>query len=177
MLNLNQVIFRKYWNICSIPQVLIVGKIFSYLKLTSCCGVVSAARQCMKPFSTKIMLASIGGYRWQYFLAFFWKDAGNTDVEYDITEPVRKRRKPDTTEDQGSSGSTETQDQGKHSVLSSKQSSKILQSFGRTSVAGKSPLSSRKEEGSATGEKWRQATIRSPRKERGKGNIHTQNLS
>ena len=46
-----------------IPQVLIVGEIFSYLKLTSCCGVLSGARQCMKSFSTKIMLASIGGYR------------------------------------------------------------------------------------------------------------------
>lgn len=111
------------------------------------------------------------------FACFFLKDAGNTDVKYDITEPVCKRRKPDTTKDQGNSGSTESQDQGKHSILSSKQSTKILQSFGRTSVAGKSPLSSRKEEGSATGEKGRQATIRSPRKERGKGNIHTQNLS
>lgn len=96
-------------------------------------------------------------------LAFFWKDAGNTDVEYDITEPVCKRRKPGTTEDQGNTGSTESQDQGKHSILSSKQSTKL----------GKSPLSSRKEEDSATGGKGRQATIRSPRKEIGRGNIHT----
>lgn len=56
---------------------------------------------------------------------------------------------------------------GNTQFLSSKQSTKL----------GKSPLSSRKEEDSATGEKGRQATIRSPRKERGKGNIHTQNLS